>query len=723
MLKFGQEPGEDLTLKQRVIKENDLFLLTDENGDIPPGSTDGCGLYTRDTRFLSRLELSINGVKPVLLESTAETNCQAVFRLTNPHMEANGQIKLWRESVEMLRHRFIQDGVLYESVSYTNYSPKRVAFETTLAFGADFADMFVVRGIQAGRIGSVTGIGVQDERIVIRYAGADGIARETRIAWNVRADRVSPDGSVTFSIELEPRETRTIEFTVTPVIEGENVPEPRPREEALQLLDASYRVWEQTSTSVDSDLDIFNRLYRRGMLDLRMLLTDLGHGPFPVAGLPWYAVPFGRDSLIAALQMLSANPDVALGTLRTMAAYQGSKVDPWRDETPGKIMHEIRYGELANTNQIPFTPYYGSVDSTPLFIVLAVEYYRWTGDLDAIRELMPALERALAWIDESGDLDNDGFIEYHSVSSNGIANQGWKDSGDSIVHDSGEFAQSPIALAEVQGYVYLAKTGMAGIFRKLGRNAEAEALERSAAELKLRFDRLFWMPDESFYAIALDRDKRQVRSVTSNPGHLLMTGLADEARAERIVRRLTAPDMFSGYGIRTMSEQSAGYNPMSYHNGSVWPHDNSLCLIGMSRMGFTEEALRVAGGLMRAAEHFEYARLPELFCGYPDSLGRPVPYPVACSPQAWAAGTPLVFLQVFLGLDPDVPEGVIRLRPALPDGMNRLNVRGLRIGSGTLSLTVTRREGSAAPTVSVEHNSTGCELRVLHAIHHQDAQH
>jgi len=702
---------------QRVIKENDLFLLTDASGDITPGAEGGLGLYTRDTRFLSRLELTINGARPILLESTAEMNCQAIFRLTNPHMEENGQIKLWRESVEIMRHRFIQDGVLYESLSYTNFSPKPIAFETTLAFGADFADMFTVRGIKAGRIGSVTGTSAGEDGIVIRYAGADDIARETRIAWNLRAERVSPDGSVTFAVKLDPRETRTIDLTVTPVIVGESEPRVKPRGEALQLLDASYREWEQASTSVDSDLDIFNRLYRRGMLDLRMLLTDLGHGPFPVAGLPWYAVPFGRDSLIAALQMLPASPEVALGTLRTMAIYQGTKVDPWRDETPGKIMHEIRYGELANTNQIPFTPYYGSVDSTPLFLVLAVEYWRWTGDIESIRGLLPALERALEWIDQSGDLDGDGFVEYHSESSGGIANQGWKDSGDSIVHASGDFAQSPVALAEVQGYVYSAKKGMADIYRKLGRAAEAEALEQAAAEIKRRFEQSFWMADESFYAIALDREKRQVRSVTSNPGHLLMTGLPDEARAELVARRLTADDMFSGYGIRTMSDRSTGFNPMSYHNGSVWPHDNSLCLIGMSRMGYTEQALRVVRGLMRAAEHFEYARLPELFCGYPDTLGRPVPYPVACSPQAWAAGTPLVFLQVFLGLDPDAPHGVIRLSPALPDGMNRLSVRQLRVGSGFLSLTVTRQEGSAAPIVEVEHNSTGCELRVLHAIY------
>lgn len=711
-----REFGEDYPLNQRVIKENDLFLLTDMSGDITQESPEGCGLYTQDTRFLSRFELRINDMKPVLLESSAEAGCQAVFRLTNPHMERDGRLVLWRESVEIERHRFIRDGILYEAIAYTNFYPKPVEFETSLAFGADFADMFVVRGFKDGRLGTAAGIEAEADRLVIRYAGADELMRETRIMWNGSADRVTPDGTVTFTLRLMPRERRTIELTVVPVV-GSQAPQVKPRAEALQQLEASYRAWNVESTSVSSDLPIYDKLYRRGMQDLRMLLTDLGHGPFPVAGLPWFAVPFGRDSLIAALQLLPVNPAVALGTLRTMAAYQGSKVDPWRDETPGKIMHEIRYGELANTNQIPFNPYYGSVDSTPLFLVLAVEYCRWTGDLDAIRELMPSLERALEWIDRSGDLDGDGFVEYHSVSSDGIANQGWKDSGDSIVHASGDYAESPIALAEVQGYVYHAKTGMAEIFRKLGRTGDAEALERDAAELKSRFEQAFWMDGESYYAIALDRDKRQVQSVTSNPGHLLMTGLPDTARAESVARRLTAEDMFSGYGIRTMSNRSAGFNPMSYHNGSVWPHDNSLCLIGLGRMGFTEQALQVIRGLMRAAEHFEYARLPELFCGYPDSLGRPVPYPVACSPQAWAAGTPLVFLQVFLGLDPDAPEGIIRLRPALPDGMNRLSVRQLRIGAGTLSLTITRRDGDAVPEVEVEHNSTGCELRVLHAIH------
>lgn len=703
-------------MKHHVIKENDLFLLTDENGDIVPGSSGACGLYTKDTRFLSRLELSVNGKKPVLLSSSSEDNYQATIRMTNPHMEEDGKLVLWRESVEILRHRFIREGVLYESVSYTNYYPKSIAFETSFAFDADFADMFIVRGFLDGDVGKKTGIAVSGERVSVTYIGADNIRRETRIEWDRPPARTSPDGTATYELELEPRETQTITFVIMPVIADE-APRVQPYAEALQSLEAAYRDWERETTAVESDMPLFDRLFSRGLKDLRALLTDVGYGSFPVAGLPWFAVPFGRDSLITALQMLPVQPGVALGTLQTMTAYQGVKVDDWRDETPGKIMHEIRYGELANTNQIPFTPYYGSVDATPLFVMLAAEYFQWTGDEDAIRRLLPALERAMEWIGRYGDLDGDGFVEYRAASSRGIGNQGWKDSEDSIVHESGEYAKSPIALVEVQGYVYHARKGMASIYRKLGHPDKAEEQERAAEELQLRFERSFWMDDHDYYAIALDGEKRQVRSVTSNPGHLLMTGLPDDARARKVARRLVASDMFGGFGIRTMSERSSGYNPMSYHNGSVWPHDNSMSLIGMSRLGLTEEAAIVVGGLLRAAEHFEYARLPELFCGFPDSLGRPVPYPVACSPQAWAAGTPLVFLQVMLGIRPNVSDRRIELRPVLPSGMNRLNVRRLRIGGGTLSLTVAR-QGEGAPRVEVHHNSTGCELNVLQAMIH-----
>ena len=694
----------------RVIKENDLFFMTDKDGDIPSDNSSGYGLYTRDTRFLSRLETRINGKKPLLLSSAADENYIAVIRLTNPHMEEDGEVILWRESVELLRKRFIYQGALYESMRLTNFSPQAARFAYSAQFDSDFMDMFVVRGFESGSLGQRVGTTVQPRQLTFAYEGADQVRRETRISWNLQEARVGEGGSVEFQLELGPGESEEIRFYIAPYIQGEG-PDQHSPEEALQGLEQAYQTWNESTTAVRSDFKLFDALYHRGIQDLRVLLTDLGHGPFPVAGLPWYAVPFGRDSLIAALQMLIANPSMAKGTLLTMAACQGDSHDPWRDETPGKIMHEIRYGELANTHQVPFTPYYGTIDATPLFLVLAAEYYHWTRDAELLQRMMPNLERAIQWIEQYGDLDGDLFVEYDRTSSRGITNQGWKDSSDSIVHADGEYAQSPIALVEVQGYVYQAYTRLAPILSSLGQTELAAKLDQRARELQQRFEASFWMEKEQYYAIALDREKRQVQSVTSNPGHLLMSGIASPDRARAIAQRLTAPDLFSGYGIRTMSAASTGYNPMSYHDGSVWPHDNSLCLLGLSQGGFQREAVSVMEGLLRAAEKFEYNRLPELFCGYEDSIGYPVAYPVACSPQAWAAGTPLVFVQGLLGVQPNGLERTLTLRPMLLPQMNELHVANLRVGDGRLSLKLHRLSGDKVG-VDMVSNTTGYEILI-----------
>ena len=618
-----------------MIKENQLFLITDKDGNISPES--GNGLYTSDTRFLSRFEIEINGQKPILLSSSADENYIAVIRLTNPHMEREGELILWRESVEIERKRFIYEGSLYETFRLTSYFPKPIRFDFSVWMDADFTDMFIVRGFQYGDIGSKTGDRISAGERVITYMGADEVSRETRINWHGPQSTVDEEGRIHFDVQLSHGVTTEITFTVMPVIDDQ-VPKLYNSDEAMAKLSASYEQWEDNCTSVSSDLPSFNRLVERSIQDLRVLMTDVGHGPFPVAGLPLFAVPFGRDSLIAALQMLSLNPSIAKGTLLTMASYQGTKEDEWRDEQPGKIMHEIRYGELAGTNQVPFTPYYGTIDATPLFLLLAAEYFHWTADTDLIKQLLPHIDAAIQWIDQYGDADGDGFVEYVQKSTKGIANQGWKDSADSIVHADGEYALAPIALVEVQGYVYQAKKRLAPLFRHLGDSARADQLEAQAAQLQQRFEEQFWMEEEQFYAIALDGAKRQVHSVTSNTGHILMSGIASPERAEAVAKRLVVEDMFSGYGIRTMSTKAAGYNPMSYHDGSVWPHDNSLSVIGLSQSGYRREANMVMKGLVAASEQFEYARLPELFCGYDDSLGHPVHYPVACSPQAWAAG-------------------------------------------------------------------------------------
>lgn len=691
----------------RVIKEDDYFLITDKNGDIEPAAQSGQGFYSKDTRFLSRMELLINEQKPILLSSEADKNYKATILLTNPHMEKDGRVILWRDSIQIRRDRFISQGVLYEQVKLKNYFPKKVEFSISFHFDADFQDMFIVRGFQTGRTGNKSGVDTHSRKMEISYIGADKVKRVTRILWDMDAEVVE-EGKLSFPLQLESQEEIVITFTIAPIIDGKE-PVLRPVDQALAELHQSYDKWRQNSTQIESDHDLFNQVVDRGIQDLRVLLTDLGYGPFPVAGVPWFAVPFGRDSLITALQMLPLNPSIAKGTLLTMASYQGEKVDPWRDEQPGKIMHEIRYGELANTNQIPFSPYYGSVDATPLFLVLAVEYFHWTNDLETIHQLLPNIERAIKWLNQYGDRDGDGFIEYYQESSKGIANQGWKDSGDSIIHENGEYAKAPIALVEVQGYVYQAKSKLVPIMRLLGKEALANQLEEEAQQLKAKFNHSFWMPEHKFYAIALDHEKKMVKSVTSNPGHVLMSGILDHENAKHIANRLLSPDMFSGFGIRTMSTQSTGYNPMSYHDGSVWPHDNSMILLGFVTMGFKEEASTIIEGLLKAASGFEYYRLPELFCGYDDTIGYPVPYPVACSPQAWAAGSAIVFLQSILGLQPDAICKRITINPFLPAGMNLLVVRNLRIGNGFLELLVKRKDHDVE--VQILSNSTGFEVQ------------
>ncbi|WP_123043762.1 amylo-alpha-1,6-glucosidase [Cohnella candidum] len=702
-------------MRSRVIKENDLFLMTDEGGDIAAETGSVFGLFTRDTRFLSRLEIRINGLKPVLLSSSADESWRASIRLTNPHMEkSDGTLILWRESVEIERKRFIYDGVLYESITLTNYHPKAVSFEFSTLWDTDFADMFVVRGYEAPPGGQKTVLAPQPGKLVFRYIGSDRVVRETRIEWE--GDQVADaEGSIRFLLSLQPREKQVLSFRIVPVVDGLE-PAIHAEEEALSKLERSYAEWNGATASVQSDDPLFDRMYARGVQDLRVLLTDLGHGPFPVAGLPIFAVPFGRDSLIAALQMLAVQSEVAKGTLRTMASMQGTKIDPSRDEQPGKIMHEIRYGELANLGRIPFTPYYGTIDATPLFLILAAEYYHWTADRELMVELLPHIEQALHWLDHYGDSDGDGFVEYRREADGGLANQGWKDSGDSIVHEDGELARGSIALVEVQGYVYLAKTRLAPILAELGLTDKASKLSEEAELLRKRFEDAYWMEDERFYAIALDGDKKQVRSVTSNTGQALMSGIVSESRARAVAERMVSEDMFSGYGIRTMSKRSAGYNPMSYHDGSIWPHDNSLCILGLKKYGFNREAVQVVEGLMQAAAHYEYHRLPELFCGYDRSLGYPVSYPVACSPQAWAAGTPLLFLQVLLGLKADGVERTLLMDPVLPSTMNELRVRQLRVGEGSLSLNLRRETGSSAILVQVIENSTGYDIRLPYAV-------
>lgn len=704
----------------RVIKENDLFLLTDLSGDVNERSS-AYGLYMQDTRFLSKFTLTLNGQPLNMLVSNADENYISRIVLTNPKTEHDGVMTLWPESIEVSRTRFIYDAALYEGISLTNFSPQQENFELELVFDADFSDMFVIRGFQNGVTGKKTGVHTSEQGFDIGYQGEDQESRKLLVRWSRQPEEQRKEESgqvIRYVLDMQPGETMKLDFFIAPVI-GDAEPGQVPHDMAIERLQASYDSWGAQSTSIQSDLPVYNQLYERGLLDVRVLLTDMGKGQFPVAGLPWYAVPFGRDSLIAALQLLPVQPEVAKGTIRTMAHYQGEKVDPWRDEEPGKIMHELRNGELANTNQVPFNPYYGSIDSTPLFLVLIGEYVKWTDDYELLQSMLPHIRRALQWIDEYGVREEEGsFVAYAQQAEKGIPNQGWKDSGNSIVCRDGRFAKAPISLVEVQGYVYQAKRVLAELLNHLKEEsgaidwkAWAAQLHEEAAALQHAFEREFWIESDQFYALALEEDGRRVETVTSNPGHVLMSGIISQDRAQHVVSKLLSPTMFSGYGIRTMAEGEMAFNPMSYHNGSIWPHDNSICLLGMNDMGFQQEAAIVMEGLLKASTHFEHNRLPELFCGYSEEQGPPVRYPVACSPQAWAAATPLVFVQVMLGMRLDYSHRLITLNPVLPNGMTTLSVEHMRLGSGVLDITVSKTSEQGF-SVQINSNTTGWDIVV-----------
>ncbi|UOQ44828.1 amylo-alpha-1,6-glucosidase [Halobacillus salinarum] len=688
-----------------VIKEGDLFFTTEKNGDLHADDK-GYGLYTQDTRFLSTFTVTVNGEKPELLSSRDDQNYTASIRLAATVQDEG--------ATELLRERYIYDGVLYERLSVTNYFLQKRTADVAVELDADFQDMFIVRNFQSGEVGEKTGCTYQTHAFQAGYQSKDGVVKETVVEWDREAVLANEQEGIRFTLELGPQETKTITFTITPVIDGEKSPA-LPFDDGLALVQASYEKWLEKGTRIDSDLPLLNDVYQRGAVDTRMLLTDIGFGSLPVAGVPWFSVPFGRDSLLTSLFMLAYQPECVKGTLRTLAHYQGKEVVPEREEQPGKIMHELRFGELAATGQIPFSPYYGTVDATPLFVITACEYYKWTGDLAFIEELKPALEKAINWIDRYGSVKGDGFVQYQPSSDNSFVNQGWKDSDNSNVHEDGTLAKGAIALAEVQGYVYQAKYSLAAIYRKLGEKKRADELESEAGELREAFEQAFWMEEKKFYALALDGEGKQVKALTSNPGHVLMAGLLEPRRAKSIVNKLLDKDLFSGYGIRTMAENATGYYPMSYHNGSVWPHDNALILLGLTKSGFSSQAMKVVEGQLAAARQFEHYRLPELFCGYDSKLGHLVSYPTTCSPQAWAAASSFVWIQAMVGIEPDALTGEITLNPVFPEGMTWLKIEGMAAGNGKVSLLVTKE--AQGFKVEILDNTTGWTIKEKQMVH------
>ncbi|HYZ14157.1 MAG TPA: amylo-alpha-1,6-glucosidase [Actinomycetota bacterium] len=685
----------DLASKTLAVKEGDAFLYSDLEGNLEQEADYGLGLYSKDTRFLSRFRLTINGRAPVLLSSSSERGYMSHVDLTNPDLYDEKVLAVPQQTLNIRRIRAIS-GRLFERVRMKNYNPFPVTIDVEFAFGADFADIFEVRGMTRDGSQPPAAPKVEDGRIDFVYEGRDGVRRITRIEFGARADRIDVDdleATATFRVHLGPYQTKLIGLSVDPIIE-DGRPSSVDFDHAVHELRRSYEEWERESTQVVTDNELFNELLDRSLRDLRALYTQSDGGAVLAAGIPWYVAVFGRDSLIASHQLLMVNTRPARDALELLASKQGTIEDDWRDEEPGKILHEIRQGELARAGLIPHSPYYGSVDATPWFVLLYAQHFRWTGDLEFAEKLLPAAQAALAWIDEYGDLDGDGFVEYLSRSPRGIKNQGWKDSYDSVVHADGRLAEPPIALCEVQAYVYLAKQRMGDVYRALGRDDDARRLEDEAAALRAKFNEAFWMGDEKYFAQALDADKRQVRTITSNPGHALYCGIVDDEKAVPLAKRLLSPDMFSGWGIRTMSKAAAAYNPMSYHNGSVWPHDNALIAAGLKRYGMARSTNRVSTALFDAAVNADYMRLPELFCGFTRRTpNRPVSYPVACSPQAWAAGSPFLMLQAMLGISARAHQNLLTVNlPHLPTWLNTVEVRNLAVGDSRISV-VFRREG------------------------------
>jgi glycogen debranching enzyme len=677
-----------------VIKEGDLFLCARPDGDIHHARVTGEGLYAHDTRYLSDLRLLIDGKAPVGLSYDVDAGYRAVVHATNPDLPMTGRPAIPQLQLGVQRVIVVDDR-LYHEVRLRSYCPRRISVAVELIAGADFADMFEVRGFprRAGRGHMLAPRRVGGGR-ALAYLGEDGELRETIIEFDPPPEETELEASAVtarWHIELDRGDERTLLASAEPSLRGQ-----RRRDgdltTAVQRLSRASTEWAQSCSRIESDSDLFNRLVDASLRDLRALMTPTAGGEILAAGIPWYVAPFGRDSLLTAQQVLLVNPDLARKTLMVLAALQADADDPWRDAEPGKILHELRSGELAGAGLVPHTPYYGTADATPLFLILAASYYRWTRDLETLAGLRAALDAALRWIDEYGDRDGDGFIEYERRSPGGLRNQGWKDAEDSVVHTDGSLADEPIALVEVQAYAYRAKLDIAEVYDALGAAEIATRLRDEAATIRLAVNDAYWMPQEGTFALALDGHKRQVASVTSNAAHCLWCGIADDDKAVAVADRLMADDMFSGWGIRTLSSESRAFNPMSYHNGSVWPHDNAIAAAGLKRYGFAAHAERVATCVFDVGSRARDFRIPELYCGFTrQGLDRVVDYSVACIPQAWAAGAPFMLLQALLGISANAGEHLLTIhKPRLPASLGRVEIGGLRVADSVVSLAFER---------------------------------
>jgi glycogen debranching enzyme len=710
----------------QVLKHGNLYMLTDQFGDIHADSR-GLGLYRDDSRLLSCSVLRVGGARPVALRGSTGANYRGVIQLTNPTLDRNPDDKinpgqgLVGKKLGITRDRVLTNDALEERVRIVNFAEHDETVDVVIELGDDSADIFEVRGYERDR-GTILPVATTDSRVTFRYDGLDQRRRRTHIAFSEPAtveavkpgDPTDQGGTIRLRWVWPLAAGSDHDLTLTVWSSSSPLPDATPVGSQSELFPevprvaadegaAAYHAWARSTTAVAADHELFNLTMTRSLADLRLLVNE---GPRPgeryiAAGVPWFTTLFGRDSIIVALQTLAFRPQIAVETLDVLAALQATEIDDWRDAEPGKILHELRQGETALDGELPHSPYYGSVDSTPLWLILLGATYDWTGDLSIVDRLWPNALAALRWIDDWGDRDGDGFVEYERRSSRGLLNQGWKDSGDAIRDRNGRQMVPPIALAEVQGYVFDAKRRMAALARIRSEDALATRLEADAEKLRARFEEAFWVEDQRYYAMALDGEKRQADAIGSNAGQCLWSGIISPQRARDVADRLLGPVLFSGWGIRTYGAAQPGYTPFGYHTGTVWPHDNSLAAAGLKRYGFQDEANRLVGTVFEAAQQFTDFRLPELFCGFDrEGSAMPVPYPVACSPQAWSAGAAFMFLETMVGLRAHADRRELELlRPNLPEWLTKVTITNLRIGDASCDLLFHRWRGTTSAEV------------------------
>jgi glycogen debranching enzyme len=684
----------------RVLTHAENFAIFDVDGDIPEVPLEAVGFFHRDTRYLSHFEFRIAGRSPYFLDSyLSDDSAQLRVNQTNPDLlGADGAIELPRDSIQIERRWVLNDATLFHRSVVRNFAGVALAVPLQFGFGVDFADMFEVRGVKRKRHGEFFEPQVGTDSVRFKYRGLDGTMRYAEINFDTAPSSLNSERAA-FSLSLGPNEKFQLEVRITGESERESAQvrdHAHRRGSVMRVKSFDHAVEARRSgivharagwASVSGNNQLFDSLLKRSAADVTSMISRTTEGTFIMAGIPWFATLFGRDSLITTMAVMPFNPDIAAATLQTLAGLQGSKIDERRDEQPGKIVHEIRDGEMAATGEVPFARYYGSVDSTPLFLWVFGRFVETTGNLEFAEQLWPNVLRALEWIERWGDRDGDGYVEYLRETPRGLANQGWKDSFDAISHRDGQLAHPPIALAEVQGYVYAAYIGVAKVASRLGHSDIACKLNERADLLRRAFSRDFWLEDEGMVALALDGNKRPCRVMSSNASHCLATGLLDADQAGALSKRLLADDMFTGWGIRTLSAREHRYNPMSYHNGSVWPHDNAIAAMGLAQYGDHKGALRILKGLFDAATNLGRGSLPELFCGFPREEGvGPVPYPVACHPQAWSAASVYLMLQAVLGLRVlGFEKEVVVGAQSLPSWLEALTIEKLAIGSKQVS--------------------------------------